>query len=365
MLFYLKYLKYLFLKKYPAEITFFVTAACNFRCRHCFNWENIEKANLKNELSFKEIEKITKTIPSFIRLSLSGGEPFLRPDLAQICRAFHENCDVKFISIPTNASLPEKIANSTEQILNSCPNLFLHISLSVDGLGKHRDHIVGRKDTFASLIKTAQELKRLRSSYPNLSLGVITTQSPDNETKLEEIYKFSLETLKVDNFGFNIARIIKKNKIETDADLEIYKKFTQKLMSEKKSSRLKFPLSNLLVAKRNLVFKRVLKMHTEKKYQSPCFSGNLRVVINETGDVYPCETFQYCHNKENFLIGNLKDYDLNFKKLFFSPNAQRIKSYIKKTKCFCAHECDLETNILFNPKSLPQLLFEALKISLK
>lgn len=361
MLSYLKYLKYFFIRKYPAEITFFVTASCNFRCRHCFNWKKVAKAEHRGELSLDEIEKITKTLPSIIRLSLSGGEPFLRKDLVQICQAFYKNCHVKFISIPTNASLTEKIVSDVRQITASCPNLFLHVSLSVEGIGEKRDYIVRRKNTTASLIKTAQELRKLQKSAPNLSLGVITTQSPDNENQLDEIYQFALEKLKIDNFGFNIARIYSKNKVETRSDLEIYEKFTKKLMCDKRSSRLKFPLSSLFAARRNLVLSHVLKTFKEKKYQIPCFAGNLRVVIDEMGNVYPCEPLQYCPARKNFLMGNLRDYGLNFKKLFFSPSAFKVKDYIRKTKCFCAHDCDAEVNILFNLKFLPRLLLKALK----
>ena len=363
---YLKYLRYLFLKKYPAEITFFITAKCNFRCVHCFNWQNIANAIPKNELTITEIEKVTLTIPHFLRLSLSGGEPFLRDDLIQICQSFYKNCQVKFITIPTNGSLTEKIIKDTEQILKTCPKLFLNIGLSLDNLGAERDIVVGRKNTFESLIKTARGLKDLQKKYNNLGLGVITTQISQNEHKLEEIYQFALNTLNIDNFGFNIARTMNfGSKVTAMADLDIYKKFTKKLIQEKKSSRFNFPLARFFVVKRNLIFERVLKTYQTKKYQSACFSGRLRVVINEKGDVYPCETFQFCSHKGSFLMGNLKDYGLNFKNLFFSSSAQKIKNDIKKTKCFCAHECDMETNILFNIKFLPRILWEAMKINLK
>lgn len=160
MLSYLNYFKYFIVKRNPAEITFFITALCNFRCQHCFNLERIRKANPKEELSIKEIEKITETIPSFMRLSLSGGEPFLRNDLVQICKSFYDNCRVKFITIPTNAYLTEKIIKDVREITKSCPKLFLHISLSLDALREDRDQIVRRKDTFDNLLKTAQELKK-------------------------------------------------------------------------------------------------------------------------------------------------------------------------------------------------------------
>lgn len=363
---YLKYLKYLFFKKYPVEITFFVTAKCNFRCIHCFNWQNIANATPKNELTMAEIEKITSTIPCFLRLSLSGGEPFLRDDLIQICQSFYKNCQVKFITIPTNGYLTEKIIKDTEQILKTCPKLFLNIGLSLDDLGTGRDIVVGRENTFKSLIKTARDMKNLQKKYNNLGLGVITTQIPQNEHRLEEIYQFALNTLDIDNFGFNVARTMNfGSNVATLANLDIYKEFTKKLIREKKSSRFNFPLAKFFVAKRNLVFERVLKTYQTKKYQSVCFSGRLRVVINEKGDVYPCETFQFCSNKESFLMGNLRNYDLNFKKLFFSQSAQKIKDNIKKTKCFCAHECDMETNILFNIRFLPRILWEAMKINFK
>jgi radical SAM protein with 4Fe4S-binding SPASM domain len=360
-----KYLRYLFLKKYPAEITFFITASCNFRCKHCFNWEKIEKGNYKGELSIDEIEKITKTIPPFLRLSVSGGEPFLRPDLAQICKTFYENCGVKFITIPTNASLPEKIVKDIEQILKLSPDLFLNISLSLDGLGKKRDYIVGKDNTNISLLKTAQEIKKLQKRFSNLGLGVITTQTFANENQLEEIYEYAKNEMGADNFGFNIARMDPEDKKEAQPDWEIYKKFAHKLSREERSSTFKFPLSSIFTAKKNLVFRQMLKAHQERRYLNPCFSGKLRVVIDEQGNVYPCETLQYCFDNGKYLMGNLRDHNYDFNQLFFSVRAEKIKDNIKRTKCFCSHECDMETNILFNKYFVPRLLYEALKISFK
>ena len=356
---YLTYLKYLFYKRYPAEITFFVTARCNFRCLHCFNIEKIKKGDFQNELSLSEIEKISKTIPEFMRLSLSGGEPFLREDLAEICRLFYKNCRVGFISIPTNASLPEKIAQDAEKIVRFCPDLFLSISLSLDGLGKQRDDIVGRTNTEELLLQTARKINLLKGKYPNLGIGSITTQIPKNENQLDEIHQFALKRLLVDNFGFNIARMT-EGKMASPS-LRIYQDFTQRL-AKRKQPLFKFFLSRLVAAKKALVFKQVLRTNRQGRYLRPCFSGNLRVVIDELGNVYPCETLQYARNNQKFLMGSLRDYNLNFKKLFFSQQAQEIKSKIRKTKCFCAHECDLETNILFNPGSVPELIIQALRL---
>ena len=358
---YFRLLKYLFFKKYPAEITFFVTAACNFRCNHCFTLEKIEKARPKNELSLHEIKKITQTIPPFLRLTISGGEPFLRTDLFQICQSFYKHCHVKFITIPTNASLPEKIVETTEKIVQHCPKAFVHISLSLDDIGEKRDNIVGRQNTFPLLIETAHKLKELKKTYSNLGLGVITTQTGDNEKGLDEIYDFAIKKLGVDNFGFNIARSYQTGKRMHGPDVAIYEKFTQRLVNEKKSSGFTLPFSSFIVAKRNIIFGHNLALRQGKKHWIPCYSGGLRIVIDEMGNIYPCETLQYSTDSQNFIFGNLRDYDLDFKKVFFAPQAQKVRKYIKETKCLCAHECDLETNIIFNPRFLPRILLEALK----
>src|SRR5512135_1713176 len=70
------------------SIIFFVTSACNLRCSHCFYWQNL---NRQEDLRLEEIEKISLNLPSFSRLLISGGEPFLRKELPDIIRLFYKN----------------------------------------------------------------------------------------------------------------------------------------------------------------------------------------------------------------------------------------------------------------------------------
>jgi len=58
------------------------------------------------------------------------------------------------------------------------------------------------------------------------------------------------------------------------------------------------------------------------------------------------------------MIGNVRDVDYDFKKLWYSPRADEIRRYIRDTKCFCTYECFLTVNILFNPLVLPQVAKE-------
>lgn len=358
----LYFLKTHFSKKWPVELTFFVTSRCNFRCKHCFYWKEVEKEK-KNELSLKEIEKITRGLPRLLRLLISGGEPFLRKDLSEICRAFYENTKVLHITIPTNGSLPEATEKATQRIVRNCPKTYVNIGLSLDALGKKRDRFVGVKSSFPKLQETHQRLCRLKRKYKNLAVGVITTMNAENQTDLIKIYEYAVKELEVDNFGFNVVRGLPKNRSVKNIDLSYFLELTRRITQNAKEDevgKMNFLFSKFFLAKRVLLYDIFYKTHVQNKYQIPCYSGRIRGVINESGEVYPCETFMY-HQPE-LKFGDLREFAYDFKKLWLSQKAEMIRKKITVTKCFCAHECDLTTNILFNFRLQPNLFKEWLKL---
>jgi len=93
------------------------------------------------------------------------------------------------------------------------------------------------------------------------------------------------------------------------------------------------------------------KIYEENKYVTPCYAGNLSGVMYPEGDVYPCEILGDEHK-----IGNIRDFDLNFKKLWLSHKAKKEVKFIRKSKCYCTHECFNIVNILFNPKFYPKII---------
>jgi len=56
------------------SLIFFITDRCNFRCKTCFNVENMESAN-KPDLTLDEIRRISNSIGRLNNLYISGGEP--------------------------------------------------------------------------------------------------------------------------------------------------------------------------------------------------------------------------------------------------------------------------------------------------
>ena len=91
-------------------------------------------------------------------------------------------------------------------------------------------------------------------------------------------------------------------------------------------------------------------MYMEPNYISPCHAGSLFGIITANGMVYPCEIL------EDKLLGDLREANMNFKKIWQNQNTSNVKKFIKKTKCNCTYECALSYNILGNWRYQPSLM---------
>ena len=91
-------------------------------------------------------------------------------------------------------------------------------------------------------------------------------------------------------------------------------------------------------------------MYMHPKYISPCHAGSLFGIITSNGKVYPCEIL------EDKLIGDLRDFDMDFLKLWNTEKNKEIKNFIIKSKCKCTYECAMSFNILGNWRYQHKLL---------
>ena len=103
-------------------VVFFVTSICNEKCRHCFYWEEL---NQKGDLTFEQIRRISETMPAISDLWLSGGEPFMRKELAEILELFYRNNDIRWVNLPTNGLFAERAHRCLDRVLTNCPELHI------------------------------------------------------------------------------------------------------------------------------------------------------------------------------------------------------------------------------------------------
>ena len=69
----------------------------------------------------------------------------------------------------------------------------------------------------------------------------------------------------------------------------------------------------------------IKKMYLEPKYISPCHAAGLFGIITASGLVYPCEIL------EDKLLGNLREKNMNFMKIWQSSITKDAKNFILKT----------------------------------
>lgn len=355
MLNYLKQSYKVFYKKNvsPIHLTYFVTSKCNAKCKHCFLWEDLNKE--KNELNLEEIKRISRSMPSFLYLLISGGEPFLKKELVDIIDTFSKNNRITNITIPTNGSMPEKILEKTKKILEKT-NAHLVIYISIDGLKEQHNKIRGVKGLFKKAIETYSLLQELKKYHKNLNIGFIMTMFSENQTKLKDTYNY-LKTLNPNSIFLNIARGNTKEGIK-NINHENYKELNNIIKKDLLTNQLKgfsnfsfSKLSKLTNIKTHEIIARTVE---QNKFQTPCYAGTLNVIMDETGNLYPCELI---HEK----IGNLREKNYNFKKAWNSKEAKEIRKKIKDSRCFCTHECFINTNVLFNPKYIPFFIKNSLR----
>jgi MoaA/NifB/PqqE/SkfB family radical SAM enzyme len=69
----------------PPFLIVFINSICNLTCEHCFYWRNL---NQRDDLTYDEFKRLSLELGQIEILNLSGGEPFIRPEFAEICQLF-------------------------------------------------------------------------------------------------------------------------------------------------------------------------------------------------------------------------------------------------------------------------------------
>lgn len=297
------------IKNLPYKLNFAITSACNSQCKTCNVWQ-VFKDNpkiVKNDLTLEEIKLIFKNLPqNLLWLSLSGGEPFTRDDLAKICQAAIENIpSLGLISIPSNGLLRKRIVKETKKILSlPIPNLFLNFSL--DGPEPIHDQIRGIRGAYKKTWHTYNQILQLSEVNSKLHVNLETTISRLNLDSLEEFMSKLVKdghkiTVTIAHTGYLYKNTGKNNnftKLNHNA-----KKLERIIGIVKKGLSWNSPID--LIEK--IYLDKIPEFYQNPQKQPlPCIAIKSSLALDAQGNITPC----FMWGKS---LGNIRNFNYDFR----------------------------------------------------
>jgi len=321
---------------YPLDATIAITYHCNSRCKMCNIWQ-IENPPVLRAAAFENLS------PRLRYLNLSGGEPFLHPELIDIVKTVNRASPKAKLIISTNGLAGDLIVSAMEKIRAIDPRVGVRISL--DGREDMHDKIRGIPGIFRSALKTLRRLKEIGVD----NIGFSFTLMDENCADLPYVYDLAKESgvemaialvqnseiyfSKNDNHISRTAELEKSLGYVIDSELESF--------NPKKWARAFYDYGLLLYGR-------------EKKRLLPSGAGFDSLFIDPNGDIYPS-------NLIGLKIGNIKDKRLD--DIWRSEQARSvrekiIKEEINESWIICTIRGQMR-------KNLPQVLFWVLANKLK
>ena len=337
----------------PVLLNILVTSVCDMRCTHCFFTEELDdRPRKKLQMKTHEIQKISETLGGNLGvLILAGGEPFTRKDLPEIVRAFYENNRLESVYLMSNGQIQKRIIPDVTRLLDECPNLNVTVALGLDGLKEQHEKIRQKPGSWDIAIDTARQLQTIKKEYPRLDIQTCTCFMHSNQDTIFEWYDFLKYDLKPDKVNFNYIRPPSADPVELDIDHSRYARLAQMIDDDSRHAAIKnnyggdagFFKAAIDIYMHGLI----ARAQEQQKAQMTCYAGTAGAVIYDEGTVSSCENLAP--------IGNLRDHDWDFQKLWLSP---AMKERRKKAAdgCWCTHESNsYYPSLPFNPKHLIQI----------
>ena len=173
---YYKLRRHLGMLEPPELVQWLTTYACNFRCEHCGT--NAGEAR-PDELTTGEVKGLVDEIAEMGTnvFALTGGEPFMRPDLFEVLA--HAQDKGLLFTITTNGSL---VPQFEEQLREITPAAMM---ISVDGFGQTHNEFRRDIDSFRKCLDSM----RLLEDIGIRTRAVSTTLNQQNVEQLETMFE--------------------------------------------------------------------------------------------------------------------------------------------------------------------------------
>ncbi len=327
----------------PPFLILFINSICNQTCEHCFYWRSL---NQPDDLTFGELEKLSGDLGRIENLNLSGGEPFLRKEFADICRMFIRNNGVEQIYVPTNGSFAGKTVAALEQVLEEKSLELFACELSLDGMPVYHNKFRGMKDAFERAMETYDALAALQKRDARLRIHCISTATSDNMDEVMRLTEYLYERCpQMDHHNLAMIRGDRKNPSLHGPKLEQYQNLyahVRKIWMPREEQRYGSIMEPMLQWAKT-------RTAVEQRQVVPCSAGRLTGVVYANGDVSLCENHPP--------VGNLRKN--SFLEIWRSAETDVLRQSIAAKQCWCTNEVFLWPSINYQPAQLARAMIAA------
>lgn len=342
-------------QKRLGTVILFVTSRCNALCKTCFYHEEL---NHPGDMTFAQIEKVSRTMPSITDLWLSGGEPTLRPDVSEIIDTFIANNGVNRIIIPTNALIKARVIAIVDRALGSHPGIDLYLNIALDGYGETHDRIRGVPGNWEKALDCIASLYPFKEKYADrFRLNVNTVVCAENYSEIEKLAEHMWQNFRLDGQYFNIVRgktlvgdEIKQVPAEVLPGMYSYvsqltKRYGDRMFAGDDASK-RFV--------KNVAYVGAITTHYRTQHANfqastawpfPCTAGETTAVIDYNGDVRACEL------RDKF--ATLSEFDYDFGALWAAhERSAELKAIDGGKACWCTHVCFIHDSLRHSRRAL-------------
>ena len=321
-------------------LIFFVTSRCNAKCATCFYHEEL---NRPGDLTFEQIEKVSRTMPPITDLWLSGGEPTLRHDASEIVDLFVKNNGVRRVILPTNGLVKSRVSEIVERALASHSNLDLYLNVALDGYGETHDHVRGVPGNWPRTLDCIRSLRPLKERFADrFRLNVNTVVCAENYAEIDRLAAFMWENFQLDGHYFNIVRGETKagdsiKQVPSDVLPALYARVSA--LTKRYGDRMFAADDAAARFVKSVAYVGAITTHYRTQHANfagptpwpfPCTAGETTAVIDYNGDVRACEL--------RGKFASLADFDYDFGALWEAHERREELAAIDGGRaCWCTH----------------------------
>jgi radical SAM protein with 4Fe4S-binding SPASM domain len=320
----------------PWKLNVALTYWCQYRCETC----NIWRRKPADELTTSELVSFIRQNGGVSWVDLTGGEIFLRPDIAEIFDAVMTGWrDLVVLHFPTNGFLTDRIVAAATQ-LAAGPIPHVVITVSVDGDEALNDRIRGIKGGFRKQVETFNRLRALK----RIQVVFGMTQSRFNVGRFEETFAAlhaECPGLTVDDMHLNVAQV--SEHYYGNADGQAVTAPAEPALRELRAYRAHRERTRSAAQWLEGAFlDRLPGYIASGTTPMPCHSLRSSCFVDPWGAVYPCITY-------NRVIGQLRETGMRLEPIWSGESARRVQQEIWDGQCpQCWTACEAYQSILGN-----------------